>query len=196
MKGEYLLRKGKNFRAFVTFKAATRINPSDSKIYLYQAQIMMNNNNFQKAIKIYKYVNSRTPNDLEIRICLSNCYFKMWKWYKASNLLLGNLKIKPENIESILYLKQVADYFQKRLKTDHIFNLRLRCELRRIYKALDEFDEIKKMKITSNDVQKLLKKIFIILCKIFGALGLISLVFGSGVSSNCSDDSNTASKAI
>lgn len=44
----------------------------------------------------------------------------------------------------------------------------------------DEFDEIKKMKITSNDVIKVLKKIFIILCKIFGVLGLIALVFGSG----------------
>lgn len=180
MKGEYLLRNGRNFRASVTFKAAIKINSSDSKIHLYQAQIMMNNKNLQKAIKIYKYLNSRTPNNLEIRICLSNCYFKMGQWYKSSKLLLGNLKIEPNHIESMLYLKQVADHFRKMLKTDHTFNLRLRWELRRIYKALDEFEEIEKMKITSDDILKLLKKMFIILCKIFGVLALMAIVVGSG----------------
>ena len=180
MKGEYYIIIGDMKSAYMEFNAAKDINAKDTQIYFYQGQIMLNNNKFIEAVKIFGYLKTIIPKDFEVSTLLGICYLKNGSKFKASEQFLENLKINSDDIVTRMYLKEIANSFQKTIDKKHDCNLKIRRELRKIYMALDEIDNIKKIKITYKNIANILLKIMFYIVIVIGVIILAALAIGSG----------------
>ena len=179
MRADYYFRIMDFKNGHALFNKAIRFNPNDIDVYFSKAQILFDLGKFKDTIKICRYILKRANNDLEVRCLLGKCYINLELWYKARKLFLGNLKIKPSDIETKICLKQVANKLREILQ-NHPFNMILRKKLKEIYLELGQYENIKEIKITSRDILFVLKNLMYKCLYIIGVIFLIAIGIGSG----------------
>lgn len=180
--GDYYLRIRNYKKAFRKFKEALKINPKDIYVYFFQAEIMFNNGNISDAIKVSKRIKKLEGDDFDANLMLAKCYLEIGELYKAKKLLLSNLKIKPDDIETREYLKKLANKMLLKLNSKPL-NFRMRYNLKAVYASLGEFNGIIGLKISIREYKALLKfllyAIIIIIIILAGIahVGFITVIF-------------------
>jgi predicted Zn-dependent protease len=152
MNGEYNIRMSDRKSAFKYFKAAILVNPDDNNIYLYQAQIMFNFFEYNGAIRACRILLKKNNNELEVRTLLGKCYFHSKKWHRASRIFLENYRKAPNDFETRRYLSRLADRLRRVLPVRFI----AKRDLKKIYRVLGEYNNLKKVKIAPRQIILLL----------------------------------------
>lgn len=182
MEADYYIKRKNVKKANKLFKKAIEINTNDVNIIFFQAQILYNNDMFSECIKTCKLLllyTNKTSEVMEAYCMLGKCYMQLGKWYKASRVLLKNLKINRSDSETIRCLKQLANKLESHLESD-VFNFILRNELNKIYVSIGQHGKIERIRITWKAIKFLFTRILIVLVYIFSGLVLIGVTLGGG----------------
>ncbi|BCN29865.1 hypothetical protein [Anaeromicropila herbilytica] len=112
LKGEYLIKMGKNRKAEKEFKKAIDLDPQNIMNFIYQANTWFICYYFNHTIRICNKIKGSSQYNYEILILITKSYLAQQKWIKASKVLRKLYKRYPDKAEVLYYIEVL---YQKNL---------------------------------------------------------------------------------
>lgn len=135
LRGEFCMRIGDYKRAEYEFQTAISINPKDTYIYYYKANVYYLSGNYYEALKICKMIADSGQFNYELQTLSGRCYIKLGKLKKAEEVFFSNLLINPygkEQMECLGYIRnQYLQYIKK-----HPLSIRKRMRVSKLEEKL------------------------------------------------------------
>lgn len=113
---------GSNEKAFSDLKIALALDPQNINYRAEYAQFALDNNDYDKAIEIYKALKKGYPHDVDYRIALAKAYSQAGQYDKAIHEYRVASAFEPSNNETIVALNETVNSYYSEMGGQNFYD--------------------------------------------------------------------------